>query len=600
MFFQFPGYAPRERNKTYNETCPRWFVELALFTYCRYFLFLFFYSMMKELNMIKKGNKKLIVVFAALFFVLPFFVLARSYGEQNKFFIDPDYDKSARESITATIKYVSANAYFYIEDNWFDNLNSEQKAQINKNLEELGKEFDTKIYPVLTETYGSEWRPGIDSDYRITILFHQTKENSAGYFRTGDEYPKIQMPQSNEREMIYLNVNFLGETMAKSYLAHEFTHLITFNQKDRRLEKEEDVWLNELRADYSPTLLGYDAEYLGTNLQNRMKQFREYSTDALVEWTGREEDYGVANVFAQYLVGHYGIEILKDSMSSSYVGMESLNYALKKNKINKDIAQIFIDWTVAVFVNDCSQKKEYCYQHEYLKSLKIVPSLIFLPSTQQSNLSLIYAVKEWSGHWYRIVGGQNGLKVEFAGLSETNFVVPYVIEKSNKIESIGFLSFDKSGKATIKLPDFGEEDQSFTLIPSISKSYSGFSDSQPFWRFSLDISTFENNNGDIPISQMTKEQLKAKITELMAQLNILIAELNKLKGTAVYSGVPSTFSFAKTLQQGMSSDDVKYLQIILNSSADTKIAASGVGSPGNETNYFGSLTKAAVIKFQNK
>lgn len=74
-----------------------------------------------------------------------------------------------------------------------------------------------------------------------------------------------------------------------------------------------------------------------------------------------------------------------------------------------------------------------------------------------------------------------------------------------------------------------------------------------------------------------------------------------LRGQAT-SGTTGTtgFTFTKSLSKGDSNAEVKELQKFLNSDSDTQVASSGVGSAGNETEYFGSLTKAAVIKFQNK
>src|SRR3989344_1327292 len=60
------------------------------------------------------------------------------------------------------------------------------------------------------------------------------------------------------------------------------------------------------------------------------------------------------------------------------------------------------------------------------------------------------------------------------------------------------------------------------------------------------------------------------------------------------------FTFTQNLRVGSIGPEVLELQRVLNQNLDAKVAQTGPGSPGFETNYFGSLTKKAVIRFQEK
>src|SRR4030042_2309313 len=135
-----------------------------------------------------------IIFIGTLFLILPQMVSADELLEKRDFFVDASYDSQKREKITAVLQTITSQLYFYIDANWWEPLDIEKRKEVNIAIADLTREFENNIYPILTQNYGSEWKPGIDNDYKITILIHPMTETASGYFKPADEYPKTQGP----------------------------------------------------------------------------------------------------------------------------------------------------------------------------------------------------------------------------------------------------------------------------------------------------------------------------------------------------------------------------------------------------------------------
>ncbi|OGR00155.1 MAG: hypothetical protein A2284_07835 [Deltaproteobacteria bacterium RIFOXYA12_FULL_61_11] len=256
--------------------------------------------------------------------------------------------KSTVETTSAVLRAIGNHCYLYVE---------EGSDLGDQTVERLRKNFDEKIYPTNHRYFGSEWKPGIDWDERVTLLFLDIKDGwtpgkgyVGGYFSPVDEFSKRIWPTSNEREMVYLDTypsdpdseDFLG------ILAHEFQHMIHFNADPR-----ETVWLNEAMAQiafyvngfgHAPQIMGF----LGHN-QFSLEKFKENGVFS----------YGYVYLWMYYLMTKYfgddaaeQAETIKRLVASKKQGLDSIAEVLTERGVQKPLSTIFFEFAKANLYND--------------------------------------------------------------------------------------------------------------------------------------------------------------------------------------------------------------------------------------------------------
>lgn len=249
-------------------------------------------------------------------------------GHQDTFFI-ADLPAKRYYTVTATIREVTEHAYWYAEDGPTADLNAIKRAS---------RTFESSIYPTNRRIFGEEWSPGVDNDPRITVLFVGIP-GAGGYFTSADEYTNYVNPYSNQREMIYINID-TGWDGLESTLAHEYQHMIHWNQRPNH-----DVWLNEGASMLAQALNGY-------TLGGVDNDFMSQPDTQLNSWQSNPEaaraNYGASFLFFDFLRTYYGgDDTIRALVSAPGSSADAVDAALASVGRPERFADVFEKWTLA-------------------------------------------------------------------------------------------------------------------------------------------------------------------------------------------------------------------------------------------------------------
>lgn len=399
-------------------------------------------------------------------------VIAKS---TTTFLIDEEYDRANRSEIEASLHYTSQNAYFYVEKGYLEELSPIQAVNINSRIIEIGNNFDKLIYPQTRNVFGEEWTPGIDKESKITILLSKLDYNIGGYFNPNDEYIKDSVVdnKSNEREMIYINPDFIYDPRLESFIAHEFQHMITWNQKTRVQGITDDIWSNEARSELASSLTenAVGIDFLQGNLYNRKNLFSVNYGDSLIDWNNRNYDYGTVSMFSQYLRDQLGTEPFEKITSNNQTGIKSIEKVLQEN-YQTDFKKIFTDWTIANYINDTNFNQAYGYKNKNLQGELVRPEKIQI-DPEENQISIETDLKNWSSKYYEISFIKRETKsfyvdIKFDGNNSGIFVTPYIITLTNGKKQIKFLELNGKQDGIIRIKS-NNDIESITIFPSSQK-----------------------------------------------------------------------------------------------------------------------------------
>lgn len=283
-----------------------------------------------------------------------------SVGERRDFWLTA-LDDGATSTISATLRVVSENAYWFADDA----LEVDQAG-----LERAARMYERRVRPAVVSAFGDIRSPGIDGDPRLVVL-HSALDGAAGYYSSKDAFPVEVHPSSNEREIIYLNAEYLepGSPSYMSVLAHEFQHAVHFNQ-----DEGEESWVNEGLSMVAPIVAGVEEDESQPYIHPPYDAFLRSPDTQLNYWPEQPRStiphYDASALFFGYLAQRIGgTERLKDLVTERRDGVAGVDAFLRTFGLRFE--DVFADWVVANYLD--ADDERYGYLSDDVRIRRALP-----------------------------------------------------------------------------------------------------------------------------------------------------------------------------------------------------------------------------------
>ena len=273
--------------------------------------------------------------------------------------------------VVAEVRRVSERAVIYVD------VNAPVDGFRDDDLATLAREFDDPIHPTVTDVFGGE--SDLDGNERVVILFtpvvNRLTERGSDGFIGGFFYGVDLLPDregSNGGEIFYALVpdpdGEFGDprsrlqvlTRVPSILAHEFQHMVHFNQRIliRGAERTDALWLSEGLATMAEELVGEAhadrgnadrAELFRSGNRVRAERFlAEPAATSLVVTAGSGSlaERGAGWLFMEYVRGWWGDGVLGELTRTTRTGTRNVEAVA-----GEPWADLLEPWTAALYLD---------------------------------------------------------------------------------------------------------------------------------------------------------------------------------------------------------------------------------------------------------